>query len=308
MQHLGQQIERYDLSVWERDLEGIFGRPHKLIAMGTERFHGTVRAERFGNITVNQLFTEFPLEVRSTVLRASPNPHYHIHFIDQGALLDADGLRAPAHTMMLVNGHRPYHARQSAGFRSLVVTLPAALARSRLPDIDDRCGFTVSSERGPQRVLHDYVISLLNETASLPPAFRDMAENHLLDLLCAAAPGSRPDDRQGQCPRRYIAVHLSDPELSPQSAARALGVSVRTIHARMAQTGTSFASELRERRLQRCREELSRGKSGKSITDIAMHWGFASPSGFSRLFRARFGMSPRECRTGRQAAAPDRPD
>lgn len=296
MQEYSRQVERRDLARWRDDLEAFFGRPQNLIVLGRTRFHGVARAERFGNITLTQLFTETPIEIRRGVLRAAPSARYHVLFINHGEMQDAGGQRIGAGNMMIVNNDHAYHASQSGQFRSLVVTIPAALVRSRLTDIDLRCGVPMSSARGPQRLLRDYATSLLSEAPGLPLPLRAQAETHLLDLLCAAAPGPAPDRLERQCPRRYISVHLADPATSPAAAARALGVSVRTIHARMAQLGTTFARELREQRLQGCRAELLQGQARGTIIEVAARWGFGDPSSFSRLFRARFGMSPRDCR------------
>ena len=39
---------------------------------------------------------------------------------------------------------------------------------------------------------------------------------------------------------------------------------------------------------------------GRSITEIAFAWGFSSPKHFSRIFRARYGASPRDWRLSRR--------
>jgi AraC-like DNA-binding protein len=62
------------------------------------------------------------------------------------------------------------------------------------------------------------------------------------------------------------------------------------------------ARYIRERRLERCREELADPRmTEQSILDIATRWGFVSAAHFSRVFRAAYGMTPREAR--RQSGA-----
>lgn len=52
-----------------------------------------------------------------------------------------------------------------------------------------------------------------------------------------------------------------------------------------------------ERRIERAAEELeSPAHLRRSWIDIALGWGFSSPSHFSRSFRRRFGASPSEFR------------
>jgi AraC family transcriptional activator of tynA and feaB len=50
-------------------------------------------------------------------------------------------------------------------------------------------------------------------------------------------------------------------------------------------------------RLQRCRRDLStKMMRGRTITDIALSWGFRDPTHFSRRFRQEFGVSAHEYR------------
>jgi AraC-like DNA-binding protein len=50
-------------------------------------------------------------------------------------------------------------------------------------------------------------------------------------------------------------------------------------------------------RLEACRRELGDPQQGhRSISDIAFGWGFNDAAHFSRAFRERFGLSPREWR------------
>lgn len=62
---------------------------------------------------------------------------------------------------------------------------------------------------------------------------------------------------------------------------------------------------VQERRLRRSAEELLSAQGvNKRICDVAYKWGFASEAHYSRAFRKRFGMTPREARLGRLAAYP----
>jgi AraC family transcriptional activator of tynA and feaB len=56
--------------------------------------------------------------------------------------------------------------------------------------------------------------------------------------------------------RGFVEANLADPELAPATAARALGVSLRTVHKLFAERGETFGRFVLQRRLQRCREAL----------------------------------------------------
>jgi AraC-like DNA-binding protein len=95
--------------------------------------------------------------------------------------------------------------------------------------------------------------------------------------------------------RAFIVSHLGDPDLSPESIAAAHRISVRYLHRLFQSEGTTVSRWIQHRRLEECRRELSRpGRMSPAVAAVAHRWGFANPAHFSRVFRAAYGMSPRE--------------
>jgi AraC-like DNA-binding protein len=98
----------------------------------------------------------------------------------------------------------------------------------------------------------------------------------------------------------YIAHNMADPDLSVARIAAALNCTKRYLHKVFNVDGQTLASYLWSLRLERCREDLEdSGRRRRPITDIAFSWGFSSSSHFSRVFKARFGSSPRQYRQSR---------
>lgn len=95
--------------------------------------------------------------------------------------------------------------------------------------------------------------------------------------------------------RHYVDQNLSDPELSARRAARALGMSVRSLHLALSGSGESFCQLLLRRRLELCCRRLRMGQGG-SVADIAFGCGFNSLSSFYRAFRRICGASPSDLR------------
>ncbi len=90
---------------------------------------------------------------------------------------------------------------------------------------------------------------------------------------------------------------LGDPDLTPVRVAETEGISERYLQKLFEGSGSSFTHYLRERRLQRTSAELSSpAESHHSISEIAFRNGFNDSAHFSRAFRHRFGLSPREFR------------
>ena len=76
--------------------------------------------------------------------------------------------------------------------------------------------------------------------------------------------------------------------------ARACAISLRYLHQLFQGTGETAAEHLRRRRLERAHRLLA--TAGLPVTHVAYTCGFASPSTFSRAFRAHFGITPSESR------------
>jgi len=95
--------------------------------------------------------------------------------------------------------------------------------------------------------------------------------------------------------KHHIVQNLSDPDLSPTSIAAAHFISVRYLHKLFQSEGTTVGEWIRTQRLERCRRDLLRSPAlGLGVATVARRWGFVSPSHFSRVFRATYGIAPRD--------------
>ncbi len=92
----------------------------------------------------------------------------------------------------------------------------------------------------------------------------------------------------------YIDGHPDDAITTADLAARA-GISVRALQAGFHDlVGMSPMTYLRGVRLDRVREELIAGGTGRSVTAVAAAWGFFHPGRFAQHYRARFDELPSE--------------
>ncbi|MEQ1658902.1 MAG: helix-turn-helix domain-containing protein [Hylemonella sp.] len=97
--------------------------------------------------------------------------------------------------------------------------------------------------------------------------------------------------------RGYVALHLRDPDLTVDQIAVALNCSKRHLYNAFTEEDQTLASYIQGLRLEACIRELQHPMAQtRPITDIALSWGFNSPSHFSRVFREHTGKSPSEFR------------
>ena len=130
----------------------------------------------------------------------------------------------------------------------------------------------------------------------------DAVGEGVLDLMRAACrepgpprtPAGEHAHDAGQAPHRR--AHRR-PALSPETIAAANFMSVRTLQKLFRAEGCTVSDWIRERRLAGARRDLrDPSLADVPISRIADAWGLPNPGHFSRMFRAEFGLSPREDR------------
>jgi len=115
-------------------------------------------------------------------------------------------------------------------------------------------------------------------------------------LLGATATTARPGRRPVRHALDYMEHHLSEPITMSDLAAHT-GASVRSIQQGFRdELGATPMAWLRDRRLERARQELidADPSDGVTVTGVAEHWGFNHLGGFAVLYRKRWGESPSE--------------
>ena len=104
----------------------------------------------------------------------------------------------------------------------------------------------------------------------------------------------------------YIHTHLYDPDLVPAQIAEACRITTRYLHYLFSDGEETVARYILVRRLEASAQALlADSQRGRTVTAIAFDHGFNSATHFGRVFRAHFGMTPREYRA--RAAAERRP-
>ena len=97
----------------------------------------------------------------------------------------------------------------------------------------------------------------------------------------------------------FLEARLGDPELDPAAVAAAHHISVRYLQKLFEEEGETVAGWIRARRLEHCRRDLAEARlAGLPVSSVAARWGLVDAAHFSRLFKAAYGLSPREYRLG----------
>ena len=164
---------------------------------------------------------------------------------------------------------------------------------------------------GGERGLGHVFSGLLRATAEALPhltseqmrpmelAITEFLVANLADAEAPAAIGGAEAARAAHLHRvcQTIETLLPDPDLTLERVAAADGISPRSLQKLLATAGQNFTTYLRHRRLERCRLDLSSPICASlSISEICFRWGFNGSAHFSRAFKERYGVTPREHR------------
>lgn len=202
-----------------------------------------------------------------------------------------------------------YEAKSvSTDARVLTLVLPRDLVRDALPHLSDARGAVFAPGSAAARIFCDYLVSLRESldqaTQDEAPALTQATLGLLASLTLhndAASSAVQGAAFHSAC--RYIEAHLADPDLSVANIRRHLRCSRATLYRLFGPQG-GVHDYIRRRRLVACFTAIASPRERhRRIFDIALDFGFTSPSHFSHLFRAHFGMTPREARDAGSGAA-----
>jgi AraC-like DNA-binding protein len=208
--------------------------------------------------------------------------------------------------MVLYDTTRPYEFVFDRPMQQLVVKFPHAQMAPRLPSGGRWHGRALAASSPLGHVLATHLASVSATIDRVEPALRPSLIERTMDLIALAFTGAARDFAGAGTTvqaasvaraKRIIEARLADPALSPGIVAEALGVSPGYLHRLFHTAGTTVGAYVRQRRLERCRDDLADPlRAGERITEIALRWGFNDPAHFSRAFHAAFGQSPRDWR------------
>ncbi len=208
--------------------------------------------------------------------------------------------------MVLIDSRENYHVEYTSASASLNIRLPTTLLRSALGTPERYCGLVIDGRSGMRAALSDFLLSIWRRAPDVAGAEENATVSRVVETiatLCSsvATPTAMvptPSTLHFERATSFIEAHLAEATLDPAQIAAALRISTGHLHAVMRANGTSTTKLIHSMRLDRCRDALADPKvRHRTITCIALDWGFIDAAHFSRCFKARFGMTPREVRS-----------
>jgi len=202
----------------------------------------------------------------------------------------------------LWHGRRSFEFRMPGRFQKLCLIVPIERFESILPGSELHAGAHFPAKDALSQLLSSWLGALAEAVFRVDDQTSATLVGVTLDMLAAAMTRSKesvcvaPRTTLFARVRAYIDRRLDEPDLFPANIAAAHHISLRYLHFIFNERGLTVGGWIRMRRLDQCRAALTDRRRDRSITEIALNWGFSDAAHFSRSFRAAFGTSPREYR------------
>ncbi|HEX4307985.1 MAG TPA: helix-turn-helix domain-containing protein [Solirubrobacterales bacterium] len=280
-------------------------------------FPSAVNAQGVGPLGVSRIVSN-PQKVARTAdqVRAKAGDIYFCNLpLSPGSWASQDGRRADlaAGDLVIVDGSQPFELGFERAFDQVSIALPHDLLAPLLATPTLATAVRVRGDQGVGAIAGAALRALAAGAAPLDAAEARAVADQVSRLLALSL--GRPSASTAKAPRVLLLAgaideierRLADPELAPGQVAERIGVSTRYLHQLFSERGLTFGRHLLARRLEQCRRDLGDPEHAhESIGEIAWNRGFQDPSHFGRAFKARYGLTPGQCRS--RARADGRPD
>lgn len=206
--------------------------------------------------------------------------------------------------MFMLDPSRPFHIETDI-IQSVAVFVNSQTLRALLPDVEMLTARAIHTDEGGGAIFRNFLFDLIDRRKSLQEGEANQIAVAIPYLIAATLMPAIDSDRQTtrlrQLHRQRIIVEierqLCDGTLNASAISASVGLSLRYVHDLFSESGDSLMSFVWRRRVERAHDELILASAApRSIGEIAFGWGFNHLPHFSRAFRDRYGMSPREYR------------
>jgi AraC family transcriptional activator of tynA and feaB len=273
-------------------------------------FTGRLARTRVGELSAAEVFSDAQIVRHSRMhVARSRLSMFFIHLQLEGQSVsrqDGREARLTPGDFTICDTNRPYEIQFAAPNRMFVLGLPDGLIRRHIACPESVVAIPMAGDRGLSGLLSNFLQGFWRQCRDdLDPTVAPRMTSAILDLLASAytmLPQAQSDRSSLTTAHRirivnYIEAHLGDPDLTPMRVADACKMTPRYLHHLFSNESETVARYILRRRLEECSRALTTpSQRGRTVTAIAFDYGFNSPTHFGRVFRARYGVTPREYR------------
>jgi len=276
-----------------------------------ENWLASISVVEVQNLSISQYVTDRARGIRSRRSIAADCEEFYIFvFPIRGAMYFSqyarEGTVEPGHYVMLRSSDF-YQLSCDQHFAGVFLKVPTQSIDATYDAANRHC----SNWRPANQVMSKLLLSTLLTISDLSPTertdFASSLHKQLLNMIITMLQTEEGIDHTAttaahhgiyQRLTRLVEIRYHDENFSPAVAAAELKVSLGYMHRCVKAHGTSFSRLLRDTRLARSFEMLHEPATRRHVGEIAYLNGFSDHSGFSKIFKQRYGKTPRELRLG----------
>lgn len=220
-------------------------------------------------------------------------------------------VRANPGAFFIERSYEPYEFSHAEAADLWVMKLSCEMLGGRVRAPDRFCSLEFDATNGANGLFVDMVHLIPQRYAAMTEETRAIVGRQLVDLLALALQSDERVLQSGASTVRaghlarieaFVRRNIDDPDLGPDEVASGCRISVRYLHELLRDTNQTLGQWIRDQRLAAAQEDLANAADTRNIGEIAYARGFADQAQFSRAFRARYGVTPKEVRAGNRGA------
>lgn len=277
--------------------------------IGPDDFFGSMSNSAIGDIQISEVRSTSQIVSRTrSKIAASDRDFFLLSLQTKGkGVLAQDGRTALLEPgdFALYDTTRPYDLRFDSGFSQLVLRLPRPIVAGRLADAESCTALRIAGNMGAGKLASMFIRQLHTEIDDIDPISVARLHASTVDLLATALAEQggivgTSNESHVMLRRRvsaFIEEHLGDPDLSCEMIASAQRISQRYLRKIFEASSQSVSELIWARRLDQAKRHLADPLlSHVAVTAIGYDVGYKDAAHFSRSFKVKFGLTPRDYR------------
>lgn len=270
------------------------------------KYYGKIKMRHLGGIRLLYCDCE-PCYGKRTIhdVKQSDGEYYGLLYIYDGSEIvfhEGQSVEMKKNSFLIWDSTKPIEFKLFSDTKKVTLLVPQDRMRAQLPQIDSYLGKHIDFSKGLNAVAASHITTLGSEGSAIESGIGNSAIDLTLELITTclqAGRNERPMTKARQdlfdASTEYIRKNLDLPELGPNLIAGSFHISTRYLHLLFAEKGLSVSHYILDLRLEQCRRLLSKQNPIKdSITSIAYQWGFCDSAHFSKVFKKKYGITPKE--------------
>lgn len=269
-----------------------------------KRFRASIRVCSSSRLRFSALNVTAHVTTLGAVGRSDAEPYYLVAYLKEGSVTVAQDGRETfvrCGDFVVVDTSRPFRI-DTPTMHANSVDISSTRMREIFPQVDGLTSVCIAGRTGAGAVLRNMLENVFDHAADINGEVSDYIADAIPYLTAGALAGlpnakdilpNRMECFHRHRVRSFLRANLRDCELNPEVIARAVDLSVRSLHKLFENEPMTLMQWIWAERIARCGDDLAKPElRSRTVSEIAYSWGFSDAAHFSRLFRVHFGQSP----------------